>query len=73
VMPAEVDTPILENRPLPPGQEARDSMMRPEDLADVIFLCAALPPRTTIEQIVMSPTTKRDTSADLEAAKKAVG
>ncbi|NQW17789.1 MAG: SDR family oxidoreductase [Chloroflexi bacterium] len=69
VMPAEVNTPILKNRPLPPGEDARSTMMGPEDLADVIFLCAALPHRTTIEQVVMSPTVKRDVSADLEAAK----
>jgi NAD(P)-dependent dehydrogenase (short-subunit alcohol dehydrogenase family) len=71
VMPAEVDTPILSNRPLPPGEDARSSMMGPDDLADVIFLCAAMPHRTTVEQVVMSPTFKRDTSADLEAARNA--
>ncbi len=73
VMPAEVNTPILENRPLPPGEEARSSMMGPEDLADVIFMCAALPHRTTIDSVVLSPTIKRDTSADLAAAKAAGG
>ena len=73
VMPAEVNTPILENRPLPPSEEARSSMMGAEDLADVIFLCAALPHRTTIDQVVLSPTTKRDTSADLAAAAAAGG
>ena len=68
-MPAEVDTPILKNRAIPPNQEARDTMMKPEDLADTVFLCASLPQRTVIEQIVMSPINKRDVSKDLEAAR----
>ena len=72
IMPAEVDTPILSNRALPPTQDARDTMMKPEDLADAIFLCASLPQRTLIEQIVMSPTKKRDLSKDLEAARKRI-
>jgi NADP-dependent 3-hydroxy acid dehydrogenase YdfG len=69
IMPAEVDTPILKNRAIPPNQEARDTMMKPEDLADTVFLCASLPQRTVIEQIVMSPINKRDVSKDLEAAR----
>ena len=72
IMPAEVDTPILSNRALPPTQNARDTMMKPEDLADVIFLCASLPQRTLIEQIIISPTRKRDVSKDLEAAKNKI-
>ena len=71
VMPAEVDTPILLNRPLPPGEEARSTMMGSEDVADVILMCARMPMRTTIESVVLSPTVKRDTSADLAAARKA--
>jgi NADP-dependent 3-hydroxy acid dehydrogenase YdfG len=69
IMPAEVDTPILKNRAIPPNQEARDTMMKPEDLADTVFLCASLPQRTVIEQIVMTPINKRDVSKDLEAAR----
>ena len=30
VMPAEVDTPILDNRPLPPDDVARATMMLPK-------------------------------------------
>ena len=68
IMPAEVDTPILENRPLPPDAKARATMMQPEDVASAILLCVTLPPRTVIEQIVMCPTILRDQSADIEAA-----
>ncbi|MGH7400060.1 MAG: SDR family oxidoreductase [Candidatus Rokuibacteriota bacterium] len=69
IMPAEVDTPILDNRPLPPDAGARATMMQAEDVARAIMLCVTLPPRTVIEQIVMSPTILRDQSADLKTAR----
>src|SRR5437870_2521102 len=71
VMPAEVDTPILENRPLPPDAKARATMMQAEDVARAVLLCVTLPPRTVIEEIVMSPTISRDMSADIAAASRA--
>lgn len=68
IMPAEVDTPILDNRPLVPDARARATMMQPEDVAQAILLCVTLPQRTVIEEMVMSPTLARDMSADLAAA-----
>jgi NADP-dependent 3-hydroxy acid dehydrogenase YdfG len=73
IMPAEVDTPILDRRPLPPGPDARATMMQAEDVAQVILLCATLPPRTVIEEIVMSPTFQRDVTADIAAGKRVGG
>lgn len=70
ILPAEVDTPILKNRPLPPGDEARATMMGADDVAEVLLLCATLPQRTVVEQVILSPTTKRDVTADIEAASK---
>ena len=71
ILPAEVDTPILNNRPHTPDAAARATMMMAEDVARAILLCATLPGRTVIEEIVMSPTIPRDRSLDLEAAAKA--
>ena len=71
VMPAEVDTPILDKRPLNPDAAARATMMQAEDVARAILLAVTLPPRTVIEEIVMSPTTLRDQSRDLEVAARA--
>jgi NADP-dependent 3-hydroxy acid dehydrogenase YdfG len=68
ILPAEVDTPILENRPRPPDARARATMMQPEDVARAILLCVTLPPRTVIEEIVMSPTFSRDMRKELEVA-----
>jgi NADP-dependent 3-hydroxy acid dehydrogenase YdfG len=69
VLPAEVDTPILNNRPHNPDADARATMMMPEDVAAAILLCATLPGRTVIEEIVMSPTLPRDRSLDMAAAR----
>ena len=68
IMPGEVDTPILENRPRPPDADDRSTMMQPEDIAQAIFLCAAMPQRTIVEQVVMIPTMRRDVSLDMTAA-----
>ena len=68
IMPAEVDTPILEKRPLAPDAKARATMMQPEDVARAILLAVTLPPRTVIEELVMSPTIQRDMTADIAAA-----
>jgi len=70
IMPAEVDTPILDRRPQPPDAHARATMMKPEDVAAAILLCVTLPARTVIEEIVMSPTFQRDVTADLEAGRR---
>ena len=69
VIPAETDTPILEGRAKIPSSDARKLMMKPEDVASVILLCATLPPRAMIEQVVLSPTKPRDMGEELEAAR----
>src|SRR5215468_1209834 len=71
ILPAEVDTPILDRRPLPPDARARSTMMQPEDVACAIMLCVTLPPRTVIEEIVMVPTVQRDVSEDIRVASMA--
>jgi NADP-dependent 3-hydroxy acid dehydrogenase YdfG len=68
ILPAEVDTPILDRRPLPPDAKARSTMMQAEDVARAIMLCVTLPPRTVIEEIVMVPTIQRDVSEDIRVA-----
>lgn len=70
VVPAEVDTPILHGRPVPPDAAARATMMGAEDVAAAILLCVTLPERTVIEEIVMSPTFDRDRSAEIAAARR---
>ena len=69
IYPAEVDTPILDNRPLPPDAKARSTMMQPEDIAEAILLCMRMPQRTIVQDLVVSPTIMRDFSDDMKIAK----
>ena len=70
IIPGEVNTAVLDARPSPPDAAARQEMMQPEDVAQAIVLCASLPGRTLVEQIVMSPTRPRDLAAELDAASR---
>lgn len=69
ITPGEVNTPILDDRPRPPSTEERAAMMQPEDVADAVLLCCALPARTVVEELVIMPTRQRDQSGDIELAR----
>jgi NADP-dependent 3-hydroxy acid dehydrogenase YdfG len=70
IVPAEVDTPILDARPHPPDAAARATLMQAEDVARAILLCVTMPARTVIEEIVMSPTRSRDHGAEIATARR---
>lgn len=69
VYPGEVDTPILDNRALNPGEAQRARMAHPDDVAAAILMVASLPARATVEELTIAPTYQRDLSADMVAAK----
>lgn len=53
--PGDIDTPILEKRPVPPPPEARAKMMQPEDVAEAVIFVINLPARAVVEEILMRP------------------
>jgi NAD(P)-dependent dehydrogenase (short-subunit alcohol dehydrogenase family) len=55
IFPGEVNTPLLDKRPVPVPVEARQKMLQPEDVAECIALAALLPPRALVEQLVIRP------------------
>jgi len=55
IYPGEVNTPILDRRPVPPPPEAREKMLQASDIAECIALAALLPPRAIIEDLVVRP------------------
>ena len=59
ICPAEVATPILDKRPIPPSQEERDRMLQSEDLGETIRFVAELPKRACLNQIIISPSWNR--------------
>ena len=58
VYPGEVDTPILERRPVPVTPEHRARMLKPEDVAAAVVMLAQLPPRAHIPELIIKPTTQ---------------
>ena len=45
IYPGEVNTPILENRPVPVSDERKAAMVQPEDFAELVVAIACLHPR----------------------------
>lgn len=59
ICPAEVATPIMERRPVPPSLEDRARMLQPQDLGDAIRFIAEMPAHVCINQLIISPTWNR--------------
>jgi NAD(P)-dependent dehydrogenase (short-subunit alcohol dehydrogenase family) len=69
ICPAEVATPILDRRPVPPSPEDRARMLQPEVLGDTIRFVAELPAQACMNQIIISPTWNRIYVGGLEKPK----
>jgi NAD(P)-dependent dehydrogenase (short-subunit alcohol dehydrogenase family) len=57
--PAEVATPILKSRPVPPSEEDMARMLQPADLGTVVRFLAELPAHVCVNELVISPTWNR--------------
>ena len=55
IFPGEVDTPILQDRPVPPSAERRATMLKASDIADITLAVAKLPPRAHVPELVIKP------------------
>ena len=55
VYPGEVNTPILDKRPVPVSKEHRQSILQPQDVADLVLTIAQLPGRAHIPEVVIKP------------------
>ena len=58
IYPGEVETPILEARPVAPTEEHLARMLQPEDVAAAVLMVANLPPRANVAELVIKPTTQ---------------
>jgi NADP-dependent 3-hydroxy acid dehydrogenase YdfG len=58
VYPGEVETPILDHRPVPVSAEHRSRILQPEDVAAAVMMIVSLPPRAHIPDLVIKPTTQ---------------
>lgn len=55
VAPGEVDTPLLEVRPVAVSDEHRAQILRPEDVAAAVLFVATLPPRAHVPELIIKP------------------
>jgi NADP-dependent 3-hydroxy acid dehydrogenase YdfG len=55
VFPGDINTPLLDKRPVPPPADAREKMLQPEDVVECVMLAIDLPQRAVVEQILVRP------------------
>jgi NAD(P)-dependent dehydrogenase (short-subunit alcohol dehydrogenase family) len=55
IFPGDINTPLLNKRPVPVPAEARAKMLQPEDVADCVMLAINLPSRAVVEQLLVRP------------------
>jgi NADP-dependent 3-hydroxy acid dehydrogenase YdfG len=56
IYPGEVNTPILDARPVPVGQERREAILQPADVAAAVRFLVELHPRANIPELIIKPT-----------------
>ena len=56
IYPGEVNTPILDARPVPVGRERREVILQPADLGAAVRFLVELHPRASVPELVIKPT-----------------
>jgi NADP-dependent 3-hydroxy acid dehydrogenase YdfG len=56
--PGEVNTPILDDRPVKVSHEHKSQILQPEDVAAAILFIATLPPRVHVAELYIKPTSQ---------------
>jgi NADP-dependent 3-hydroxy acid dehydrogenase YdfG len=56
IYPGEVETPILDARPVPVPIERRQVILQPEDVATAVRFLVELNPRASVPELVITPT-----------------
>ncbi len=58
VYPGEINTPILDDRPVKVSDEHKARILQPEDVAAAVLMIAKLPARVCVPELVIKPTTQ---------------
>lgn len=58
IYPGEVETPILDKRPVPVSAEHRARILQPQDVAAAVTMIVGLPPRAHVSDMIIKPTTQ---------------
>ena len=57
--PGEVDTPILDYRPIPVPKEERERLIQSDDMGEIVVFIMRMPARVTLNEVIISPTYTR--------------
>ncbi|WP_144183022.1 SDR family oxidoreductase [Elioraea rosea] len=68
VEPGEVNTPIMDLRPVKLPPEVRAAMLQPEDVAAAVLFAVTMPAHACINEILISPTANRGYLAEMARA-----
>lgn len=55
IFPGDIDTPLLDRRPVVPDAAARSRMMKAGDVADCVVFCLSLPSHVIVEEMIVRP------------------
>ncbi len=55
IYPGEVNTPILEHRPVPVSDEHKARILQPQDVAQLVLAIVCLPPQAHVPEVVIKP------------------
>jgi len=58
IHPGEINTEILDKRPVAVSDEHKAQILQPEDFGEVCVLVASLPPRANIPELIIKPTSQ---------------
>ena len=56
IYPGEVNTPILDRRPVPVGAERREAILQTDDVAAAVRFLVELHPRASVPELIIKPT-----------------
>ncbi len=56
ICPGEVNTPILDHRPVVVSEERKAVILRPEDVAEAVYYVANLRPGVSVPEMIITPT-----------------
>ncbi|MFT4639065.1 MAG: NAD(P)-dependent dehydrogenase (short-subunit alcohol dehydrogenase family) [Verrucomicrobiales bacterium] len=54
IYPGEVNTPIIDKRPVVPSDDKRQAMIQPEDVASCVILVLKLPARAVVSELIIT-------------------
>lgn len=58
IAPGEINTPILDDRPVPVSDEHKAQILQPEDVAAAVLFVASLPARAHVPELLIKPVTQ---------------